>query len=220
MTRFIQKGVLIFFCTFPLHGEDLWNDHNPYHPLAQMGPGAVLKLVVDEPIQIEYEYEKSSDERSQIKMVPEKNLMDFIPAASSEKSIVGNGKVKIRSRGRLRFRTGVRVDGAIENGVLRFVANRYIGYEEGKARQAITISGSVHINDVSNDRVIHSSDVSDLVIRITGFPVPQKKELQLKMIPPTEEGGEPTPSAKPSEEERQRMLLDYLNRILGESLNE
>lgn len=216
----IPLALLPLLALSVVKADNLWIDHNPYHPLAQIAQGAVLKLIVDEPVLVEYEYEKAGDEKGVIKMVPDKSVTDFLPAFSSEKTVTANGKVRIRSKGRVKFRTGVSVQASPVNGVLRFTARRRIAYEEGRARQEIAISGSVSVNDVSSDRTIKSEDVADLEISVTGFPVPQRKDIQLKTLPAEGENEPPLEKAELSEGERQRLLLEYLNRVLGESLNE
>ncbi|MBI3395295.1 MAG: hypothetical protein HY042_05635, partial [Spirochaetia bacterium] len=64
-----------------LFGEDLWKDHDPYSSRASVKAGSIIKLSVDEPVQVEYEYDKNSEENGSIKMAPDKGLTDFLPGA-------------------------------------------------------------------------------------------------------------------------------------------
>jgi len=213
----ILSACILFITAVPLFSEDIWVDHNPYHPLSSIPEGSIIKIMVDEPVSVEYEYEGSSDENATIKMVPDKDLMNFLPKANSEKSINGKNKVRIRARGRVRFHAAVSIVGKIENGTVRFQGTKSIGAEQGKAEQMITISGRVNVDDITAERTIKSSDVANLVVQIQGLPVAEKKNLQMKTEESADPNEPPKKSAKISEDEKQQMLLDYLNRVIGEA---
>jgi len=198
-----------------LSGEDLWVDHNPYSSAGSIRTGTILKLVVEEPIKAEYEYNRKLDENATIKITPDKSITDFLPPADTDKSITGKDKVKIKAKGLLSFRMAVTVTAKNEGGTLKIRGGRSIAYESGRARQRITVSGSVNRQDVSANRIVHSSEVADLAIVIVGSPIPQTDNIRMKQIPGS--GGTMQPKAELSEEEKQRLLLDYLNRLLGES---
>ncbi|MDH5655058.1 MAG: flagellar basal body L-ring protein FlgH [Spirochaetia bacterium] len=209
--------IFIFPVFFSLNGEDIWIDHNPYHPLASIPEGSIIKIFVDEPVVVEYEYEGNSGENVTIKMTPDKDLMNFLPKANVEKSITSENKVRIRARGRVRFRAAVTVVGNVENGVIRFQGRKTVGSEEGRAEQVITISGRVSVDDVTSSRTIKSSDVADLVVQVKGLPVAKKKNIEMKTEQPEDPNEPAKKSAKISDDEKQQLLLEYLNRILGES---
>ena len=75
----------------------------------------------------------------------------------------------------------------------------------------------MHVGDIKSGRRVHSNDVPDFQVLVNGSPIPQNKDLPLKQVPGEEPGDPPQPSAELSDREREQLLLEYLNRILGES---
>ncbi len=197
------------------YAKDLWEDHNPYSTTGQVVAGTVLKLQVEAPVIIEYEYERKTDEKATIKITPDPKITDFLPAANSEKTINGSEKLVLKAKSRLVLNMAVTVQGDGTGKTLQITGTRQIGYENDRARQLIQVTGRVNRADIRQDLTVHSDQVADLVILITGAPVPQNAGIQMKQKP--EAGGQPQPAAELSNEEKQKLLLDHLNRILGES---
>jgi flagellar L-ring protein precursor FlgH len=111
---------------------------------------------------------------------------------------------------------GVRV-AAIENGIIRFQGTRRLGYEQGRLEQQMQSSGFVSLRDIGRDRSVLSRNVADLQIVIIGRPQEQRENLQLKQEPPANPADPPVIRADMTDSEKQRLLLDYLNRLLGET---
>lgn len=208
-------GLILSSLVSSLQSENLWVDHNPYSSAASIRPGSILKVLIDEDLEIEYDYERVADERAKIVIVPDSGLLDFLPSVNDESSIGGHNRTKIRSRGRITFRMAVTVEEPAENGIVSFSGNRYLGHEEGRARHALVISGRVHTGDIDRNRNIHSENIADLQIIIEGAPIPQMENFPMQQVP-GENDEEPTISAELTEAERQQILLEYINRIVGE----
>ncbi len=196
--------------------QTLWQDHNPYRPNPNVRNGTILRLVVDEPVIIEYEYENLSDDTVTIKMNPDQKLTDFLQPADINKAVTDKDDNRVRVRSRVTFRMAVRVDRDPRDDSVSFSGVKLIAAEAGRSRQQIQISGSVHIDDIQPGRMVNSSDVADLQIVVQGAPIRQSLELPLKQAE-GEVPGTTEPSAELSAEERARILLEYLNRILGAS---
>lgn len=199
-----------------LAGQDLWQDHNPYSAQQKLREGTILKLEVDEPVQIRYEYENLTDEDVVIKIVPDQGITE-LPPADSTKSITTKKNADLESNSRLKFRMAVTVQAAVENDTVVFSGSKLVAQEDGRTRQLIRISGRVHVDDIKTGRRIHSNDIADLQVLVNGGPIPQNKDLPLKTVPGLEPGDPAEPSAELSDREREQLLLEYLNRILGES---
>ncbi len=214
------KAILLVALLAPVTivAQSLWRDHNPYNPRQDIRAGVVLRLVVDEPIVLDYEYENSSDQNVVIKLNPDQKLFEFLPPADSNQSVTNKRTNRVRGRSRLSFRMAVQAQADPDNGVVVFTGRKLLAYESGRSRQEIQISGRVHLNDIRNGRVVHSNDVADLQIVMAGAAIPQNQELPMKQG--QGEDGAPAPSAELSEAERARLLLDYLNRVLGESASD
>lgn len=196
--------------------QTLWQDHNPYRPNPNVRNGTILRLAVDEPVIIEYEYENLSDDTVTIKMNPDQKLTDFLQPADINKAVTEKDDNRVRVRSRVTFRMAVRVDRDPRDDSVSFSGVKLIAAEAGRSRQQIQISGSVHIDDIKPGRLVNSSDVADLQIVVQGAPIRQSLELPLKQVE-GEVPGTTEPSAELSAEERARILLEYLNRVLGAS---
>ncbi len=199
-----------------LAAADLWEDHNPYSEFGPVQAGTVLKLSVDEPFDILYEYEQDRDDRTTIKMKPDAKVTPFLPAADSDKSSTGKGRIRVRARSRLRFQVAVAVTATAPGETVNFTGRRVLAYEAGRAVQQLEVRGSVHRGDISAKRQVRSNDTANLEVVIRGAPVRGNRELPMK-TKPGEPGQPPVPTAEMTEQEKQQLLLEYLNRILGES---
>lgn len=197
-------------------GQNLWRDHNPYGAHQNLRQGTILKLEVDEPVQIRYEYENTTDEDVVIKIVPDQKLTE-LPPTDNTKSITTKKTSNLKSWSRLRFNMAVTVQADVENDTVTFTGTKLIAQEDGRTRQLIRVSGRVNTGDIKAGRRVHSNEVADFQILVNGSAIPQTKDLPLKQVPGDEPGDPPQPSAEMSDREREQLLLEYLNRILGES---
>lgn len=189
--------------------RDLWVDHNPYNPAGKIQAGTVLRLAVDEPMVIEYEFNAGQTDEARVKAVPDKSLTEFLPPANADRTISGRQESRSRSRSRMNFRMGVTVS-RVTGDTIEFNGARIIAPEDGRTRFEIQAAGIIHRQDIGSDRTIRSQDVSQLQLVMKGGPVPGNQGLQLK---PNPDG---STSAAPSQAEKEQMLLEYLNRVLGE----
>ncbi len=195
--------------------RDLWVDHNPYSPSGRIAQGSVLKLAVDEPMTVEYEFQGANSEEAKIKLAPDKTLTEYLPPANVDKNFQSKQDSRARSRARVKFRMGVTVTRVTDAGI-EFTGNKTVAPEDGRTRVQVQVSGIIHREDIQPDRTIRSEDVSDLQVLMRGGPVPQNKNLPMKQLPANGTTG-PQTSAQPTAEEKEQMLLEYLNRIFGES---
>ncbi len=220
MNEFIYKILTVFIVVVMsvpyLFAQNLWQDHNPYGSHRNLRQGTILKLNVDEPVRIRYEYENMSDEDITIKIVPDQSLTPFLPPADSTKSITNKTTADVESDSHIRFRMAVTVSDDVENETVTFTGTKLLAQENGRTRQLFQVSGRVHIGDIQPGRRIDSEAVADLQITVTGLPIPQTKDIPLKTVPGENPGDPAVPSAELSEREQQQLLLEYLNRVLGE----
>ena len=200
-----------------LWGADLWVDHDPYSPFTGLRGGVILKLHIDEPVLIEYEYSMQDDDKAVVKMVPDKKISEVLPPADINKSIQTTKKLKIEAKSRLKMKMAVTVRSVQGDGVVEFQGTKVLAYENGKGRQQFQIFGRVNRDDINSKRIIKSNDVADLQVTITGAPIKINKNFPMKTLPGLNPGDPPRPSAELSDAEKQRLLLEYLNRILGET---
>lgn len=148
-------------------------------------------------------------------MKPDTGLTDILKPAATDGSIVNKDTIQLRLRARIKFKMAVTITAAPQNGMLEFQGTKNLAHENGKVQQNIRISGRLHPKDIAGNRSINSADVADLAITIQGAPVARSKNIQMKQT--TAPDGTVTPAAELSEQEKQQLLLDYINKVLGES---
>ncbi|MCB1327088.1 MAG: flagellar basal body L-ring protein FlgH [Spirochaetales bacterium] len=199
-----------------LSAQSLWRDHNPYNPSANIRTGTILKLHVEETVIIEYEYESTVDETVTIKLKPDQTVTEFLPPVDTEQNITRQNNDTLRSHGKIRFEMAVRVDSQPEEDIVSIVGTRQIAQENGRTRQVFQVRGFVHVEDIKPGRRVNSADVADLDIRITGAPVPQNRDRRLRQEPGATPEEPARATAELSDQEKQQLLLEYLNRVLGE----
>lgn len=216
-------AILSLLGVLGLSAQSLWRDHNPYALGNKLKQGSILKLSIDEPVLIVYEYEHLSDENIDINLVPDRNITGFLPPANANRNISKRFAKRLTSRGRMRLHMAVTLDSDPENESLSFRGTKLLGQENNISRQQIQVSGRVHIEDISSGRVINSRDVADLRITLLGAPVPRSAALPLeeeaqKDEPQQNEEKSAKAPAQLSDEQKRRLLWEYINRLLGESL--
>lgn len=201
-----------------LNAEDLWEDKNPYGISIELREGEILKLQIREPMVVDYLLEGDLMDEVQIKMVPDSKLFEFLPPADDTRTITEKKDARIRSRGRLVMDLAVTIQNIDQNtGTVTFSGTKLLAYQQGTARQAVQVTGRINAGDIMPGKTVHSSRVADLQVVIQGGPDAQRDNIPMKQNPGENPGDPPQPSAELSDAEKQRILLEYLNRILGES---
>jgi flagellar L-ring protein precursor FlgH len=191
-----------------LRAEDLWKDHNPYAAESALGAGSVLRLAIDEPVIVEYEYEENIDTKGTIKMSPDKSFADFLKDSSSDQSRIDSRKTKVRAKTQLKLDLAVVVTG-FSGDLAQISGQKTLVYENGRSRQTINVKGQIHRKDVTGERLIQSANVANLELVLAGAPLPLSAGIGMKR------DSEGRAKAELSQEEKEKLLLDYINRVLG-----
>ncbi len=221
--------VLSVTCTLTLYAQSLWEDHNPYSGSANIKDGSILKLIIDEPVVLSYDYQNQASESVDINLVPDRTLTGFLPPASSKHNINKNYGNKLSSRTQVRLQLAVIVNGDpnTKNQSIKFSGIKLLSHENNVSKQQIAVSGQVHLDDISAGRVIFSNQVANLQMIVVGAPVPRSKNLPLAKEPTTKNTSQETTinqtntkstiQAELTDEQKRTLLWEYVNRLLGES---
>ena len=225
-TLFWHAFTLIMVLGFALPAQSLWKDHNPYAVGSNIKKGSILKLQIDEIVKIDYSYKNLTDENIDINIIPDKNITNFLPTAQSNRTINKNYTNRLNSKTRIQIQMAVIISDDPNNNLLSFTGTKLLEHEATISSQQIQVSGLVHMEDIASGRKIHSKDIADLKITLAGVPVPKSANLPLSTPTKEAESAKETPQAQaekvsvPSltEEQKQKLLWEYINRILGETL--
>ena len=171
-----------------LSAQSLWQDHNPYILGTNIRSGMVLKLEIDEPVQIIYDYENLTDEKIDLNLVPDRTITSFLPPAEFKRSIIKKYTNRLRSRSRIKLKMAVTVLSDPVQNIVTISGTKYLGQENNISRQQIEVNGKVHIEDIGSNRNIHSNHIADLRIVIIGAPVPRSRNFQLNQKQQEQQG--------------------------------
>ena len=190
-----------------------------------------MKLSIDEPVQIVYQYENITDENVNINLVPDRMITKFLPPATTTRNISKRYQNRLNSRSRVQLKMAVTVDTNLDKNSISFKGAKFIAQENGVSRQQVDVQGKIHVDDIEPGRLIRSENVADLQIILVGAPIPKNKNL--KPPPVTKEEatskvnpitGETlqnkAPAASLSDDQKRQLIWEYINRLLGESSNQ
>ncbi len=208
------SAVFSFIGVSPIsQAEDLWKPHNPYSSHSRLRAGSVIKVKISEPVDLEFEYEDTGSSDTEVKTNPVIWPAD-LPVTDIEKNIAGSRKKHLKVKTRMNFTMAVQISGITPEGNAELSGTRQVFYEAGNVRFEVRFAGTADLNDITRDNRIKSEDIAGLVLQVTGKPVTPGKGITLKT------DAEGKVSADLSEEEKQQLLLEYLNRVLGEASDE
>lgn len=209
--------ILLFLFVNGVFSQSLWTDRNPYSAGQDIKKGSIVRVVIKEGVKGEYTYESGKDDLHTIKANPDKKIVTEMQGFFSDRSIARRQNGKAKSKGNIIGSMSTIVqDIEPETGLLILSGSRSIIYDNGIGQSVLTIKGKASPVDMKGDRTITSDLVADLEITYQAAPQEKKlDDLQLKNL--TTPDGKPTVKAQLSEEEKQKILLEHIKRILGES---
>lgn len=216
MTYFLSFGFLF--------SQSLWIDSNPYS-IGQEGMkvGSVIRVVLKEGIKAEYTYEAAKDEGLTIKSAPDKKLVPEIMGYNTDRSIAAKNHGKEKSNSKILGAMAVQVIEITPEGMLIVSGTRETTYEKGKS--SLKLTGKVSPSDIRGNSIL-SDYVADLKLEYKAAPIAKEltdPNVQLKPAlapngkPIIGPDGEPLQKAELSENEKQKIILKNIRKMLGES---
>jgi flagellar L-ring protein FlgH len=218
--------ILSFFIIFNTNGmaQSLWLDSNPYTTGQQgMKVGAVLRVQLKEGIKADYTFESGKDETVSIKSAPDKKIVPEIMGYNFDRSIAAKSNGKEKSNSKILGSMAVQVIEISETGILTVSGTREASFEKGKS--LLKLSGKVSPTDVRGN-TIPSDLVADLKLEYKAGPIAKDlndPDVQMKPAmapngkPVIGPDGQPLQKAELSENEKQKIILKNIRKLLGES---
>ncbi len=207
-----------------IYSQSLWLDSNPYTTGQQgLRVGAVLRVILKDGLKAEYTFESGKDETVTIKSAPDKKIIPEIMGYNFDRSIASKSNAKEKSNSKILGSMAVQVVDISEDGILTIAGVREVSYEKGKS--SLKLTGKVSPTDIRGSS-IPSDLVADLRLEYKAGPI--AKELtdpDIKMKPALAPNGkqilgpngEPLEKAELSENEKQKIILKNIRKLLGES---
>ncbi|WP_061245383.1 flagellar basal body L-ring protein FlgH [Leptospira noguchii] len=218
----LRVGSLVCFfllgSNFYLTAQDssLWTDKNPYSVRQSMKVGSTLYVKIRNGLQAEFELESNADETLTLKAMPDKKIIPDMPSYNNDRTITRKNKGKIKSIGKIKGNLTVLVTAIDPNTGLLTIQGQKVNVINGE-ENSLLLSGTVSPEFVEKDLSIDSDKIANLQLNFNGKIRPQQVSPPISIKTITNPDGSVTTKAELSEEEKQKLILNQLNRLLGES---
>lgn len=200
--------IISIFLSQSAHTKSLWKDKNIYSASENLQVGDILVLNIDDISQMNFNLTLNNKNSFSISSIPDTNITPFLPNVSSDKTIDRGDNINISGKGNLKISIASRITERLNDGKHRIAGFREYIFKDTTNR--FIVSGIIDQASV-NGRIIRSSDVADFRLEIDTFTKGSGMKIKKQKL---EEGKSTV--AELSEEEKEKLIMDYLERMLNE----
>jgi flagellar L-ring protein FlgH len=208
---------LLFTFRFSVFSQSLWEDKDPYSTGQNLKVGSIIKVELTEDFHTTYFYESNKDDTHTIKSAPDKKLIPEMMSFHSDRSIAQKSNGLLKAKNKVVGYMSVQVtDKEEESGNFLINGTRIAILDE--QLYEVKLSGLVSPMDLQGDKTLSSSSIANLKLEVKSRP--NQKTLNdpnLQLKPYKERNNRDINKAEISDEEKQKILLKNLKRMLGES---
>ncbi|MGJ4753783.1 flagellar basal body L-ring protein FlgH [Leptospira kmetyi] len=226
-SKILSIGIVysLFIIFFLLSGNDfgldaqdasLWTEKNPYSVRQSIKVGSPLFVKIRNGLQAEFELESNADETITLKSMPDKKIIPDMPSYNNDRTITRKNKGKIKSFGKVKGNLTALVTAVDPNTGLLTIQGQKVNVINGE-ENSLVLSGTVSPEFVEKDSSIDADKIANLQVNFNGRINPKQINPPIALKSVTNPDGSVTIKAELSEEEKQRLILNQLNRLLGES---
>ncbi len=202
----ILKVSAILLLPIFLSAESIWIDRNIYSSSGGYKIGDVLIVNINDISTIKFTQNSSDKNTLNFSSNPDKTITGFLPNVAADKSSSNSGNLKYDGKNSIKLSIATTVTSRAANGQLNLRGSR--SYQFNGANTSIQISGAVDPTFIDG-RGVDSAAVSNFRISVNG----SKSGINLNRpaLKPDE-----TASTTLNENEKNRIVIDYLQKVLGE----
>ena len=230
----ILKVSAILLLPIFLSAESIWIDRNIYSSSGGYKTGDVLIVNINDISTIKFTQNSSDKNTLNLSSNPDKTITGFLPNVAADKSSSTSNNISFDGKNSINFSMATTVTGSSANGQLNIVGSRT--YSFNGVNTAIRISGAVDPTFIDG-RGIDSASISNFRISVNGsksgvkfnIPLPEPtKVTEDQNRASKKDDSKNTDKAKStkkpkknissllSETEKNRIAIDYLQKMLGE----
>jgi flagellar L-ring protein FlgH len=208
-----------------LNAKTIWRDRNPYSSRDDLDVGSVVVVNINDVSDMRFTLSMSNKSASQISVNPDMTITGFLPKIASDRKINHDDSTQFSGKGKFAFSVAVRVTNRAGN-MLNVAGSRV--YSVNGVATVINVTGLVD-PALLKGRTIDSRNVANFTLTITGVkqgvtikgPEMKKEETGANLSKEEKdkkdkEKKEPTRIEYLTNEEQQKIIKDYLEKILGE----
>ena len=206
MKRVYLKICFTVFLTIPLIHASVWRDRDIYSSEANLQVGDVVVVTINDLSKFSFDAKLNDSSASDILSNPDVTVTGFLPKISASKNFKNNESSAYHGSSKIVLSIATRVTERQANGFAVITGTRT--YSFGGVTNTMAVRGIIDPKMI-NGGVIDSENVADFVIQITG----RKEGVAVRKGPLVQ--GE-NASILLTEEEKQRIITDYLEKMIRE----
>ena len=192
----------------PVPAKSIWIDKNIYSSGESLKVGDIVSVQVEDISQLRFTMALADSGSFNLSSNPDANITGFLPKVTAERKVNNTDKTEVSGRGNMKIVIGSRVTERLNDGTYRIAGMR--AYSFNGAANQFSVSGIIDPAAVKG-RTVHSRDVAEFRLDIRGV-----KEVPGVNIVRPAPGPEESATSTLTEEEKQRIIVDYLNKMLRE----
>jgi flagellar L-ring protein precursor FlgH len=204
MKKFLLAIVLLIIPA--VYADTIWKDKNIYTAQDTIKVGDIFTVAITDISQMRFTLTLANNDAFTVTSTPDGNITPFLPPVNANKKATKNNNTNLQHRGNIALHIAATVQQRLENGNFRIAGTKTFSFSG--VTTVFTVSGIVNPAAIKGG-TINSSDIANLVLQIQGV----KEGVQI-IRPPLKEGETASPAL--TEQEKQQIIIQYLQRILGE----
>lgn len=212
MKKYLSGVFMIAACALAapaaLQAKTIWIDKNIYSSGENLQVGDVIAVQIDDISQMRFNLSLADNNTTSISSNPDANITGFLPKVNANKKINSSDKTEVSGKNTLRVQVGARVARRLPDGKFEINGTREYSFNGSASR--LTVSGVIDPGAVKG-RTVLSKNIANFRMEVRGF----KEAAGLDIARPPLKENE-NASGNLTEEEKQKIIIDYLNKMLKE----
>jgi len=212
---FLLLGFVFWQNSLPANAESLWRDSNLFSSRKEARAGDILKINFAYRNLVRYRNEMKAGETESVTLgQPKLAAFSFLPSLENNSTYTRNNNLEFNNEREFSTSIAVTIESVNTNGIVRFRGGHTVVLN-GQSEQVI-LQGQVRDQDIGEGNAVRSTDIANLSFVWNGPQVARQQALGVNdFVAATNAEGEALPSSLEefTAETKQRLLLQYLNRV-------
>lgn len=196
------------FLTADTSADSLWRDRNIYASGQNLKVGDILLVTINDISKMSFNMSVNSDNSFNFVSNPDKGITGFLPKAAASRKRNNVGNTKVRGANNLRISIPATITENAKFG--KFKINGERQYSFNGVSSKFIISGVID-PVILQGRQVDSADIAEFNLNIHGF----REGAGVSVTRPELKKDE-TAKTDLTEQEKQKIIIDYLNKTLNE----
>lgn len=200
--------IIVVLIAVPSFGASLWREKSLYTAGQQLKTGDVIVIAVDDITRMRFTMNVNSKNSSNVSSTPDVNITGFLPKVSADSKTATADLTDLQGKGDLNIEIAAQVAGQTADG--KYQVQGVKEYVFNGVSNRFEVSGIID-PALMNGRSIRSTDVVNFRLGVSGTKEGLNLNIQRPALKPDE-----TPKAELTNDEKQRLIIDYLTKMLSE----